>query len=285
MLKFLCLASLLLSLSCASGPTNYVITFYLSQGEEALGEIKLILYDSTPIHRENFISLVRAGAYDGTTFHRVIQNFMIQGGDVPKVNTEFNADSTKKYSPDSTLQAEFNPNYFHKRGALAAARLGDGQNPERRSSAYQFYIVQGKVYEDSTELTLNLGLLREGIQRLYQDSTTIAQHLDSLRQIDYDTYIAGIYALIPTIEQAYGLDLSIELPEERLKAYTSIGGTPHLDDQYTVFGEVVEGLALVDSVAATPTDNSDKPIEPVTVTRAVLEEISIAEFQKLYGNN
>ena len=253
-----------------------------------MGEIKLILYDSTPIHRENFISLVRAGAYDGTTFHRVIKNFMIQGGDIPEVNTDLNPDSTRRYSPDSTLQAEFNPSYFHKRGALAAARLGDGQNPERRSSAYQFYIVQGKVYEDTTELTLNRRLLDKGIRRLYQDSTTIAQRLDSLdslRQIDYDTYMANIYALIPTIEEAYGLDLSIELSEERLRAYTSIGGTPHLDDQYTVFGEVVEGLALVDSVAATPTGNGDQPIEPVVITRAVLEEISIAEFQKLYGNN
>ncbi len=277
-LPLLCLAGLLGAAACtSSGPRNYLVTLSISQADSVLGQVRLVLYDSTPIHRDNFVSLVRAGAYDGTIFHRVISDFMVQGGDIPRTNTDYDA--------DSTLPAEFFPGYFHKKGALAAARLGDAQNPERRSSAYQFYIVQGVPYATEQEITLNYTTLQEGVLKLYNDSTEIAQQLDSARNTSYEDYTEAIYALIPTIQERYGLELYKDIPRERIEAYLEIGGTPHLDDDYTVFGEVVEGLDLVDRIAATPTAGGDRPTEDVILTTATVEEISPSELQARYGTN
>ena len=176
------------------------------------GDITVKLYNDTPLHRDNFIKLINEGWYNNSPFHRVIKNFMIQGGQ--------NQDGT--VDPGYRVPAEFRPNHFHKKGALAAARQGDQYNPEKASSGCQFYIVQGQV-------------LTEANIQMYQ--------------------------------QRYGLTFT----EEQIKAYTTVGGTPHLDGEYTVFGEVVEGLEVIDKIAGVKTGYMDVPVEAVTMSIEILK--------------
>ena len=177
-----------------------------------LGNITVKLYNDTPLHRDNFIKLINEGWYNNSPFHRVINNFMIQGGQ--------NADGT--VDPGYTVPAEFRANHIHKKGALAAARQGDHVNPKKASSGCQFYIVQGQV-------------LTEAHIQMYQ--------------------------------QRYGLTFT----EEQIKAYTTVGGTPHLDGEYTVFGEVVDGLDVIDKIAKVKTGYMDVPVEAVTMTIEILK--------------
>ena len=181
--------------------------------ETNYGTIKAKLYNDTPLHRDNFIKLVNEGWYKGSPFHRVINKFMIQGGQ--------NADG--RQDPGYTVPAEFRDNHFHKKGALCAARQGDQVNPKKASSGSQFYIVQGQVYDDKT----------------------------------LDMY-----------EERLGKVIG---PKQR-QAYKSIGGTPHLDGDYTVFGEVTEGLDIVDKIAAVQTGYMDVPVKPVTITSIKIEK-------------
>lgn len=176
-----------------------------------LGDIKVKLYNDTPLHRDNFIKLINEGWYKDSPFHRVINNFMIQGGQ--------NADGT--VDPGYTIPAEFRANHIHKKGALAAARQGDHVNPKKASSGCQFYIVQGQVLTD---------------------------------------------AHIQMYQQRYGLTFT----KEQIDAYTTIGGTPHLDGEYTVFGEVVEGLEVIDKIAGVKTGYMDVPVEAVTMTIEII---------------
>lgn len=185
------------------------------------GEIVLKLYNETPEHRDNFVKLVGEGFYDGVLFHRVINAFMIQGGD-PNSKDAQPGQPLGTGGPDYTIQAEIVPGLFHKKGALAAARMGDQMNPERRSSGSQFYIVQGRVWTP--------------------------EELDRM-------------------EQQRGQAFS---PEQR-QAYTTIGGTPHLDAAYTVFGEVVEGLEVVDMIAAVQTGPGDRPVQNVAMKIELLK--------------
>ena len=171
------------------------------------GDMKGILYDKTPVHRDNFIKLVNEGWFNGSTFHRVINAFMIQGG----------GKNDGTVDVGYTIPAELYPDYFHKKGALAAARQGDQVNPEKRSSGSQFYIVQGKKFTDA--------------------------ELDQL-------------------EQRMGVEYT---PEQR-EAYKTIGGTPHLDFAYTVFGEITDGLDVIDKIAAVETGKGNKPIKDVSMT-------------------
>jgi peptidyl-prolyl cis-trans isomerase B (cyclophilin B) len=171
-----------------------------------LGDITVMLYDDTPLHRDNFIKLVNEGWYEGSPFHRVIKNFMIQGGQ--------NADG--RQDPGYRVPAEIKSNHFHKKGALAAARMADQVNPKKESSGSQFYIVQGQVWN---ETQLNM------------------------------------------FENRYGKVFSAT----QRQAYQTLGGSPHLDGDYTVFGEVTDGLDVVDKIAAVKTGYMDVPVEPVTI--------------------
>lgn len=183
------------------------------------GDIKVKLYNETPQHRDNFVKLVEQGFYDGTLFHRIIKEFMIQGGDPNSKNAQPGA-MLGNGGPGYTIPAEILPGLIHKKGALSAARLGDQMNPKRESSGSQFYVVQGKKWTDDE---LNMFAQR-------------------------------------------GLKLT---PEQR-EIYKTIGGTPHLDGAYTVFGEVVEGLDVLDKIAATPTGQADRPIEDIKMTVKML---------------
>lgn len=193
--------------------TNVTVLMQTSEGD-----IKIKLYDETPLHRDNFVKLVKENFYDGVIFHRVIRNFMIQGGDPESKNPQPDG----RYGsggPGYTVPAEFNPKFIHKKGALAAARQGDQVNPEKASSGSQFYIVQGQKYPAAQ--------LKE-----YNPSYT----------------------------------------DEQLQAYETIGGTPQLDGEYTVYGEVVEGLDIVDKIANTQTKPGDRPVKDIIIKKVTIVE-------------
>ncbi len=252
--------------------TDYIVTI-----STEYGDMKAILYDETPQHKENFIKLARSGQYDSTIFHRVIESFMIQGGDI-------NAKANKTDEIDYTIPAEFVPKYFHHKGALAAARQGDQINPKRASSGSQFYIVQGVVYDEAM-LTTDLMKLNNGISKLlaepgYEDLRQ--QYIDLQNQQRFNEIQQLSMQYRDTIVQKYKLDVTKEINPERLEAYTTLGGTPHLDDTYTVFGKVVEGMEVIDKIAAQQTGRADKPIEDIYMTVSV-EEVSKATITEKYG--
>ena len=185
------------------------------------GDMVAELYDETPIHRDNFIKLVKEGFYDGTLFHRVIPGFMIQGGDpVSKDDTQ----NTRigNGGPGYTLPAEFNPQFFHKKGALAAARMGDAVNPKKESSGSQFYIVEGQVYDNNT--------------------------------IDL-----------------FAKRMAAEFSSAQKKAYTTVGGTPHLDANYTVFGELVKGLEIISKISNVTRDKNNLPKDKVIMNISIVK--------------
>ena len=276
MIKLICL--LVLCFACVAAACQKTDADFLVTISTEHGDMKLILYDSTPVHKNNFIELAQQKSYDGTIFHRVIDRFMIQGGDLGR--KEGNTLDT-----EATLPAEIYKSYFHRKGALAAARQGDNVNPEKRSSAYQFYLVQGEPVEDTRSLTIDMAQARYHLGRFLQDSAnvSISTTLDSLTQSgQQEEYFNYFYDLIPKVEQASNVQLTKEVSQERVKAYSSVGGTPHLDDQYTVFGQVVEGLDVIDKISAVEKNPDDSPKQPITMTVSV-EEISREELRSRYG--
>ncbi len=211
-MKKLILAALIIAgLTCSAQKATEKETVVVIK--TSMGTIKAKLYNDTPLHRDNFLKLVNEGWYNGSPFHRVINQFMIQGGQ--------NADG--RLDPGYTVPAEFKDNHFHKKGALAAARQGDQVNPKKASSGSQFYIVQGKVYDDKA-----LDMLEGRMGKVFS-------------------------------------------AKER-QAYKTVGGTPFLDGEYTVYGEVTEGLEVVDKIAAVKTGRMDVPVEQVTIISVTIEK-------------
>ena len=237
------------------------------------GDMKAILYDETPLHKKNFIELSESGKFDSTIFHRVIENFMIQGGDVNLIGDD---------EIDYTIPAEFNENLFHRKGEIAAARMGDDVNPDKESSGCQFYIVHGKVYKEE-ELTLDINALYGGIRRLLQEDeySDMRQKFVDAQNDPEETQKLAI-SLSEVCEEKYGIKINKDVSEDVLKAYTTVGGVPHLDGAYTVFGRIVEGLDVIDKIAAVETGPSDKPVEDVPMTFKV-ERISKEKITKNYG--
>jgi peptidylprolyl isomerase len=230
----------------------------------SLGDIKIKLYDSTPIHRDNFIHLVNSHFYDGISFHRIIKNFMIQTGD-PETKS-----GSSKNMPDSiktyTITAEFNNLYFHKKGAFAAARQGDDVNPHKRSSGTQFYIVQGVKFSDDelnqVEQRINSNM-KQGKFNTFMKATT-----DSVRMTGNEVTNAEIQQ-IASIKMFQFLSSykDFKLSDDQRNIYKTSGGTPRLDGNYTVFGEVIEGLDIVDKIAEVPTDSNDKPLNEIKIIK------------------
>lgn len=227
------------------------------------GDIKIILYEKTEEHRINFEKLVKENFYDGLLFHRVIQNFMIQGGD-PNSKNAAPGVTLGGGSLDYTLPAEINfPEHYHKRGVLAAARRGGPSNPEKRSSASQFYIIQGKIFSDGALDTLEMAKNQNLINELMRKNLTEIQ--DELEQFRKDNNQEGFNVRISEVrEQVDNMietgGLSFKFTAEQRQIYTTVGGYPSLDGDYTVFGEVVEGLEVVDKIASVETDNNDRPV-------------------------
>ena len=224
------------------------------------GEIKLKLYDDTPEHKQNFLKLIDEGYYDGTLFHRVMENFMIQGGDPDSKN----AAPGKRLgggNPGYTIPAEILPQHIHKKGALAAARRGGPSNPEKRSSGSQFYIVQGELFTpgklDTMEMMLNSRAKNEFLQGKFAEAKP---KLDEFQKNnDQDGFNIFVSELRASADSAWTEQPKFLFTDEQHKAYTTIGGYPSLDGEYTVFGEVVEGLEVLDKIAAVETDQYDRP--------------------------
>ena len=237
--------------------------------ETTYGNIVVELYNETPQHRDNFIKLVNSGYYDGVLFHRVIKDFMIQTGD-GNSKTAGPDTSLGDGDPGYTIEAEFvYPKYFHKRGALAAARTGDQVNPERRSSGSQFYIVTGKIYgsDELKAMTQRLADVQKQdiFRRLIMENRAKIEEMQ--KNHDNDGLTAFQNELIQQTE-AEAAKNPFSLTDEQLNAYTSIGGTPHLDGQYTVFGEVIEGMDVVDKIQNVTTGRMDRPTVDVKIIKA-----------------
>ncbi len=234
----------------------------------SFGDVYIRIYDNTPEHKSNFEKLVKEGFYEGLLFHRVIQNFMVQGGD-PDSKGAKPGDRLGSGSLDYTLPAEIVSENFHKRGAIAAARRGGPSNPEKRSSATQFYIVQGRVYTsgalDTMEMQKNQQILREIMN---EQLVPLQSELEKFRanndQDGFNLKIARLRERSDSIMIARDLEFKFSL--EQREAYTTIGGYPPLDGDYTVFGEVVEGMEVIDKIAAAQTDSNDRPVQDISMT-------------------
>lgn len=238
--------------------------------QTTLGDIIVRLYDETPIHRDNFIKLAKEGFYNGTLFHRVIKDFMIQGGDPDSKN----APTGKQLGtggPGYTLKAEIKDNLLHKRGALAAARLGDDMNPNRESSGSQFYIVWGQIYKESQLNQLSKQIEMQKMQNRF--NALASQHREEILQLRRERNREKLQELQDKLAAEAETQIKEEgggLSEEQKRIYASIGGTPHLDGQYTVFGEVEDGLDVVEKIQESSTSRGDRPINDIKVYMTVL---------------
>ena len=230
------------------------------------GDIRIRLYGETPKHRDNFVKLVKEGFYEGVLFHRVINQFMIQTGDPESKNAPAGK-MLGSGGPGYDIDAEIvYPQFFHKRGTLAAARQGDEVNPERRSSGSQFYIVTGKVYKEGQLGQMEKQLQYQQMQTIFNDLA--AQHRDSIMAMRRNRDQAGLQALQDELvkkTEAEAAKNPVTLTDAQREAYTTVGGTPHLDGTYTVFGEVVEGLDVVAKIEKTPTGSQDRPQEDIKI--------------------
>lgn len=273
-LKNLFFVFLLVSSVACAGDKDYVITI-----ETRHGNIVALLFDDTPEHKANFVALAEAGRFDSTEFHRIIKGFMVQGGDV----------FTKENLPAEqwpTLPAEIRPNHIHRKGMIAAARQGDNINPERRSNASQFYIVQGKVYNE-LELTTDMVALQEAFMRYVQIGSQQDLRNEYKRLYDageYDSLTSLLVSKRDEIAESLSLKLTKDYTPDQIEVYTTLGGTPHLDREYTVFGEVIQGLDVVEKIAAEPTNSREIPLSPVFMTVKV-EKMSKKKITKEYGYN
>ncbi len=241
----------------------------------SMGDIRLKLYNDTPRHRDNFLQLVKDGTYNGLLFHRVIKEFMIQGGDV----TSKDAPLKKSLGAGDlgyTVPAEFvYPKYFHKKGALCAARTADEVNPERASSASQFYIVTGKKYTENElnqmEKQLENRLKQTIFARLQSENK--AKIMQLYRNGEKEELAILRDTLIGKTElEAEKRKEEAQLPAELRQAYKEVGGVPFLDNQYTVYGEVIEGIEVADAIQKVKTNREDRPLENIVINSITVEE-------------
>lgn len=231
-----------------------------------MGDFTVLLYGDTPLHRDNFLKLVREGYYDGTLFHRVINEFMVQAGD-PDSRDAQPGQMLGAGGPDYKIDAEIvYPKHFHKRGALAAARQGDQVNPARQSSGSQFYVVTGKKLSEGEIAQMEQYMQQNARQSIF--NRKVQDHRAEIISLQQNADRAGLDSLqqklVAETEAEAAANPARLTPEQR-EAYTTVGGAPHLDGQYTVFGEVIKGMNVVDSIEKVPTGPADRPREDVRI--------------------
>lgn len=241
--------------------------------ETTMGNFTVLLYGDTPGHRDNFLKLAREGFYNGTLFHRVIDQFMVQAGD-PESRNAPAGKMLGSGDPGYTLEAEIvYPRHFHKRGALAAARQGDQVNPQRRSSGSQFYVVTGQKVPEAAIGQLEARMQNTAMQSIFNGLA--AQHADQIRQLQAAGDREGLETLrqqlIAQTESQYQAN-PVHMSEEMKQAYVTQGGAPHLDGQYTVFGEVIDGMDTIDKIEKVATDGNDRPTTDVKILKMTVVE-------------
>lgn len=234
------------------------------------GDIKIRLYNETPLHRDNFVKLVNDHYFDSLLFHRVIEGFMIQGGD-PDSRHAPSGTFLGEGGPSYTIPAEFNPRLFHKKGVLAAAREGDLENPSQASSASQFYIVQGRVFTDSLLTVQAMRITRSKLFNRIINQPENAELLVKYKQYVKKELTDSVKYVNDLIKKKVDAELPSAAPyqfsKEQIEIYTTLGGAPHLDNSYTIFGEVYEGLEVVDKVAAQKVDKNARPMEDIRILK------------------
>ena len=238
--------------------------------QTTLGDIIVRLYDETPQHRDNFVKLAKEGYYDGTLFHRVIKDFMIQGGD-PDSKGAPAGKMLGVGGPDYTIEAEIKSGLYHKRGALAAARQGDEVNPERRSSGSQFYIVWGQVYNEGQLRQFSKQMEMQQMQAVF--NALAKEHHDEIMQMRRERNRAGLQELQEKLAAEAEAQVKAQgagMTDEQRAIYSTVGGTPHLDGQYTVFGEVEEGLDIVEMIQQSKTARGDRPVDDIEMRVVVM---------------
>jgi len=240
--------------------------------ETEYGTMVFRLYDETPLHRDNFIKLAQEGFYDELLFHRVINQFMIQGGD-PKSKNAQPGQRLGGGDPGYTIPAEIKPELFHKKGTLAAARTPDQMNPEKRSSGSQFYIIQGEVFSEAGLDSLEMMLNARQAQSIQQ--TVFREHEQELNKLMHsgqqDSLNIRLAELKELATQKVSESEQYKISPEKRQAYTTIGGYPSLDGGYTVFGEMLEGFEILDKIAAVQTDRFDRPTNDIKMKVKILK--------------
>ncbi|MDM8160347.1 peptidylprolyl isomerase [Labilibaculum sp. K2S] len=270
MKNLICIAIVFLFISCQEklelGKKDRIV-----QIETEYGNLKIRLYDETPAHRDNFVKLAYEKYFDGTLFHRVIDGFMIQGGDPDSKDAKL-GQRLGEGGPGYQIPAEIKAGLFHKRGVIAAAREGDDVNPEKKSAGSQFYLAQGKVYTvgelDTLQIKMN-GKLKSSIFNKVQ-----MQKAELLSKYQMEGELDKLTEEIDHIKLEVDSIFNIEkivLSKEQIEAYTTVGGIPHLDGNYTVFGEVIEGMDLIDSIACVEKDNFDRPLKDISMKIKILK--------------
>ncbi len=243
-----------------------------------LGDIKILLYNETPKHRDNFIKLVKEGTLNGTLFHRVIEGFMIQGGDPGSKNAAPGI-PLGNGNVGYTIPAEFNPKFFHKKGALAGAREGDEVNPNKESSGCQFYIVHGRTFTDTLLTMQEMRINQPLMQAIFSEYVAKPENLafrDKFIRLQQQNKMDSLQLMVAKIEPYINAEMAKRNPykfsAEQRKVYSTIGGAPHLDGSYTVFGEVYEGLDVVDKIATAEKDQNDRPKTDIHMTLSIIEK-------------
>ena len=241
--------------------------------ETTMGDITVKLYDETPKHKENFIKLVKEGVYDSTLFHRVIKNFMIQAGD-PTSKTASATDTLGSGDVGYTIPAEFNPKFFHKRGVLAAARQGDDVNPNKESSGCQFYIVTGRKFSEAQMINMENQMNEARLDTVFQ--ALARKHMKEIYKMRKANDMEGLMELQDSLENQARKEVAkepaLKFTPEQIKAYTTVGGAPHLDGSYTVFGEVVDAMNVVAEIETAKTNRQDRPTQDIRILKATVVE-------------